>query len=275
MNTTLLRNVRGIWATISLCVLSLLAVSCVNESPVAEPINNEPTTLEDLEGKSVAVITGSTSDVLLSDSNNFSNITIVRCDSPTELMKAVYNGQAEYGVSDTVVLMNLSCYDKQFEINFNLTGGFDMAVAFAPNNTKLCDKFNMFLIQIKSDGTWDDMIDRWCRNQVDSTTTMPVLEQPKGRPIEVATLADNLPFCCIKDNVPSGLEAEMMMRFAQYINKPVHFSAYNFNEIIGVLRSGKADVAAANISITPDRADQVLFSHPYYFCKTCCFSLSE
>ena len=38
------------------------------------------------------------------------------------------------------------------------------------------------------------------------------------------------------------------------------------------LRSRRADAAAANLFITPERSDQVLFSHPYYLCKTSCFS---
>jgi ABC-type amino acid transport substrate-binding protein len=64
----------------------------------------------------------------------------------------------------------------------------------------------------------------------------------------------------------------MMMRFSLYAGRPVHFSGYYFNEIIDVLRSRKADAAAANLFITPERSDQVLFSHPYYLCKTSCFS---
>ena len=70
----------------------------------------------------------------------------------------------------------------------------------------------------------------------------------------------------------TGFEVEMMLRFSLFIERPVHFSGYKFIEIIDVLRTHRADVAAANLFITPERSDQVLFSHPYYLCKTSCFS---
>jgi ABC-type amino acid transport substrate-binding protein len=139
---------------------------------------------------------------------------------------------------------------------------------------KLCHQFNDFLVQIKSDGTLDDMMERWCNEQVD-TVQMPTienLEKLKGHPIEVATLSDNPPFSFYRDNVWTGLEVEMMMRFSLFVERPVHFSGYTFGEVIEVLRSRRADAAAANLFITPERSDQVLFSHPYYLCKTSCFS---
>jgi len=146
-------------------------------------------------------------------------------------------------------------------------------VAFNHKDMELCRQFNDFLVQIKSDGTLDDMFGRWCSNTMDTVhmPSMPELEELKGHPIEVATLTDNPPFSFYRENHWTGLEVEMMTRFSSFIGRPVHFSGYAFGEIITVLRERKADMAAANMFITPDRADKVLFSHPYYLCKTCCF----
>lgn len=232
------------------------------------------TTLEDLEGHCVAVIEGSTSDVLLSDTNNFSNITLVRCPSPTELISSVESGKADCGITDTVVLMTLDMAKHGLAIDFNLPGGFDVAAAFNPADKELCNKFNDFLVQIKSDGTLEEMLARWSNPTPDTiiVPNMPELANLKGHPLEVATMIDNPPFSFYKDNIWTGFEVEMIMRFSIFINRPVHFSGYNFNEIIGILLSRKADIAAANMFITPDRADQVRFSTPYYLCKTSCFS---
>ena len=230
--------------------------------------------LEDLDGHSVAVLTGSTSDVLLSDTNNFSNIRLIRFETPTELIEAVMNDSADCGITDTVVLMTLEMEQHGLAIDFNLPGGFDVAAAFNPKDKELCGKFNDFLVQVKSDGTLDEMFARWCSKQVDTVhmLDMPELAELKGHPIEVATLADNPPFSFYRNNRWTGLEVELMHRFSLFIGRPVHFSGYQFDEIVGVLLSRKADAAAANLFITPDRADKVLFSHPYYLCKTSCFS---
>lgn len=230
--------------------------------------------LEDLDGHTVAVLAGSTSDVLLSDTHNFPNITLVRFSTPSDVLRAVENDSIDCGITDTVVLMTLEMEQHGLAIDFNLPGGFDVAAAFNNKDKDLCAKFNDFLVKIKSEGTLDEMFERWCSKQVDTVKMldMPEIAELKGHPIEIATLSDNPPFSFFRDNKWTGLEVEMMMRFSLFVGRPVHFSGYNFGEIIDVLRNNKADIAAANLFITPDRADQVLFSHPYYLCKTSCFS---
>ena len=254
------------------------SVSCQNAAPT---VAEEPfASLEDLEGKTVAIITGSTSDVLLSDTHNFADITLHYCDSPTALLSDVENGDADCGISDTVLLMTRQKEHSGLKVYFNLPGGFDVAVACNPKDAELCNMFNSFLVQIKSDGTLDEMFARWCNPtpgtaqlSLDSVhiPELPGLEELQGRPIEVATLPDNEPFSFYRHNRWTGLEVEMMMRFSIFVGRPVHFSGYAFGEIIDILRQGRADMAAANMFITPDRSAQVLFSHPYYLCKTCCF----
>lgn len=258
---------------IAAALFAVLLAAC-NNTPEPPATVAGFTCLEDLEGHSVAVIKGSTSDVLLSDTNNFSNITLVTCNTPTELITAIKNGSAECAISDTVVLMTMGMEEHGLAVDFNLPGGFDVAAAFNPRDEKLCHQFNDFLVQIKSDGTLDEMFARWCSEKVD-TVYLPIMDELaelKGHPIEVATLADNPPFSFYRNNRWTGLEVEMMLRFSLFVERPVHFSGYDFDEIIDVLNSRRADVAASNMFITPERSNQVLFSHPYYLCKTSCFS---
>lgn len=257
-----------------LSALCLLAAAC--STPVS-PTTPPMASLEDLEGKTVAVMAQSTSDVLLSDTENFTGITIVRCSSPTELMDLVAKDSVDCGISDTVVLMSRQRIQDSLQVYFNLPGGFDVAAAFNNKDQELCRLFNDFLVQVKSEGTLDEMLARWSSNTLDTVhiPELPELESLKGHPIEVATLADNEPFSFYRNNRWTGFEVELMMRFSLFAGRPVHFSGYAFGEIIPLLRNGEADMAAANMFITPDRAKQVLFSHPYYLCKTCCFGKIE
>ncbi|MBP5645459.1 MAG: transporter substrate-binding domain-containing protein [Bacteroidales bacterium] len=260
------------WFTYAaLFAATFLASACSPRCATPET-NPGPASLEDLEGKKVAVMAESTSDVLLSDTNNFTGITIVRCSSPSELLTVMEEGGADYGITDTVALMARRHNHKSLQVCFNLPGGFDVAVAFNHKNIELCQEFNDFLVQIKSDGTLDEMFARWCSESLDTVhiPQLPELESLQGHPIEVATLADNEPFSFYRNNRWTGFEVELIMRFSIFAGRPVHFSGYSFSEIIPLLRQGQANMAADNMFITPDRADQVLFSHPYYLCKTCC-----
>lgn len=253
--------------------MGFVMVSC-NNAPEEPATVAGYTSLQDLEGHAVAVISGSTSDVLLSDTNNFSNIKLIRCASPSEIIAAIKNDSADCGITDTVVLMTVDMGKCGLAIDFNLPGGFDVAAAFNLGDEKLQRSFNEFLVQIKSDGTLEEMFERWCSHRVDTVRIpdMPELAELKGHPIEVATLADNPPFSFYQENVWTGLEVELVMRFSLFVGRPVHFSGYRFDEVIDILSSDKADMAVSNLFVTPDRSDQVLFSTPYYLCKTSCFS---
>ena len=254
-----------------LLVFSLFAACGGNPQPATVAAYR---TLEDLDGKTVAVVAGSTSDVLLSDTDNFPNITLVRCITPSGIIDTVEEGTADCGITDSVVLMTLAMETHGLAVDFNLPGGFDVAAAFNPKDEDLCRQFNDFLVQIKATGLLDEMLARWCNTRFDTVSMplMPDLAELKGHPFEVATLADNAPFSFYKDNHWTGMEVELMLRFSLYAGRPVHFSGYAFDEIVAILHSEKADAAVANMFITPDRANQVLFSNPYYFCKTSCFS---
>lgn len=260
-------------ATLLIAVAALAATACQNH-PTEVASNNAFTNLEDLDGHVVGVVAGSTSDMMLSDTDNFPNITLVRFSSPRELVESIAHDSVEFGINDTVSLMDIDMAAYGIHVNFNLVGGYDVAAAFNSKDAKLRDKFNDFLIQIKSDGTLDSMFSHWCNGNSDTLflPNMPELADLKGHPIEVATITDNAPFSFYRDNHWTGLEVELMMRFSLYINRPFHFSGYRFDEIIPTLLSGKAEIAAASLFITPSRSDKLLFSTPYYFCKTSCFS---
>ncbi len=244
------------------------------------PSDEEPATvaaysnLEDLDGHTVGVVTGSTMEIMLGDTVNFPYIKLVQFDGPSELIKAVEEGQIDCGITDTIQLLAHKLSKHGLAVDFTLSGGFDVAAAFNLSDKKLCEQFNDFIIQVKSDGTLDSMLAHWTSERIDTVNlpTIPELAELKGHPLEVATLSDNMPFSFYRENGWIGFEIELITRFGVYINRPVHFSGYMFDEVLPTLLSGKADMVAANLFITPDRSKRVLYSNPYYFCKTNCFS---
>lgn len=276
MNSKQIRvRMLGMACLLAMAMVSLMA--CQNQQPEAPQTVAGYATLEDLDGHTVGVVTGSTMDVMLSDTNNFPAIALQRYNTPTELIAAVRSGAADCGITDTVQLMTNNLTKHSLAVDFNLPGGFDVAAAFNQKDEKLCAQFNDFIAAVKSDGTLDTMLSRWCSSKMDTVymPDMPELANLKGRPIVVATLADNAPFSFYRDNVWTGFEVELMLRFAIYVQRPVSFSGYTFDEVLGVLQAHKADVACADLFITPDRSNKVLYSTPYYFCKTSCFSKAK
>jgi polar amino acid transport system substrate-binding protein len=256
--------------------VGMLAVTSCNNNPTEElPATVAAyTNLEDLDGHTVGVVAGSTMDMMMGDTVNFPNITLVRFDTPSKLINSVEKGETDCGIVDTIQLLAHKLPKHGLAIDFTLSGGFDVAAAFNLNDKKLCEQFNDFIIQVKSDGTLDSMLAHWTSERIDTVNlpAFPELEDLKGHPLEVATLSDNMPFSFYRKNGWIGFEIELITQFGVYINRPVHFSGYNFDEVLPALLSHKADMVAANLFITPDRSKRVLYSNPYYFCKTSCFS---
>ncbi|MGD9043906.1 MAG: lytic transglycosylase F [Desulfobacterales bacterium] len=64
-----------------------------------------------------------------------------------------------------------------------------------------------------------------------------------------------------------GLEAELMRQYEKYLRQGskinVIFIAQPFKELIPALIDGRGDIAAAGLTITPDRQKQVAFTDPY------------
>ncbi|MBR3986281.1 MAG: transporter substrate-binding domain-containing protein [Bacteroidales bacterium] len=259
-----------------LTAVGMLAVTSCNNNPTEElPATVAAyTNLEDLDGHTVGVVTGSTMDMMMGDTVNFPNITLVRFDTPSKLINSVEKGETDCGIVDTIQLLAHKLPKHGLAIDFTLSGGFDVAAAFNLNDKKLCEQFNDFIIQVKSDGTLDSMLAHWTSERIDTVNlpAFPELEDLKGHPLEVATLSDNMPFSFYRKNGWIGFEIELITQFGVFINRPVHFSGYNFDEVLPALLSHKADMVAANLFITPDRSKRVLYSNPYYFCKTSCFS---
>ena len=63
---------------------------------------------------------------------------------------------------------------------------------------------------------------------------------------------------------PDGLEYQLASRFAEYLGVELEMNlATNLTEIIQSVNSGNADLAAAGLSITPERQQWLSFAAPY------------
>jgi polar amino acid transport system substrate-binding protein len=66
-----------------------------------------------------------------------------------------------------------------------------------------------------------------------------------------------------------GFEIENTKRFAAYLGMDVKFETMDFAALIPFVVSGKAQLCANWISVTPERAETVIFSKPYFTTTAC------
>jgi polar amino acid transport system substrate-binding protein len=71
------------------------------------------------------------------------------------------------------------------------------------------------------------------------------------------------PFAFMDNNRLAGVDIEMAEAIAKELKRPLHINIVPFAEILPLVMSGAADMGTSGISITPERAEQTLFSDSY------------
>lgn len=146
-------------------------------------------------------------------------------------------------------------------IDYKLT---EEQYAFCVNkaDADLLNQVNTFMAQIKADGTFDTIINKYFGDG----TPSPVSSSPEGteNALVVATNAAFEPFEYIDGNYYYGVDMEIAQLLAEYLNRPLVINNMDFDSVVTSVQGGQADIGMAGLTITPSREEQVNFAEPYY-----------
>jgi len=88
-----------------------------------------------------------------------------------------------------------------------------------------------------------------------------------GKPLIVACEASTSPYCYFvggEANPPvAGVDIDLIEEIAKELGRPVEYKIVPFQQIFTLVSSGKADIGAAGVTITEERAERFLFSTVY------------
>ena len=84
-----------------------------------------------------------------------------------------------------------------------------------------------------------------------------------AKPLKMITEATFPPYEFLRGQEIVGLDVEICRAVAKKMNRPFAVDSVDFDSVIPAVISGKADLAAAGITITEDRKKNVDFSVPY------------
>ncbi len=219
-----------------------------------------PPVFKALKGKSVAVIIGSIQDIAVT--GMAPDADILRMTTTTDLLAALESGKVDVAGSESLSLdFNREIADKVDSVGAGLES-IPVAAIFKRGNTALQQDFNQFLADIRRDGTYQKIYDRWQQSDDPSALTIPE-QRGTGRTLRVATYPVLPPFNFINSGKPSGLEPALLTEWANRRNWKLEFLVMDFAAQIPAVQTGKADMAMGAISVTEERQKQVLFSDGY------------
>ncbi|MEG1772758.1 MAG: ABC transporter permease subunit [Clostridia bacterium] len=131
----------------------------------------------------------------------------------------------------------------------------------------LQQKINDCLVQLETDGTLDNMFQRWVLNADDTMPDVPKPEQPTMT-LKVGTSGLTQPFSYYKGNELTGYDLELTARLALFLNAKLEIKVYNYDGLPSAAEAGSIDCILANLNATPERREMMDFSTPIYQTNT-------
>ena len=136
------------------------------------------------------------------------------------------------------------------------------AFCVAHGRRDLVERINHALRLLANDGTLNAIVHR---HVVDK---MSIAYQPKtiGRPngtLVVATNATFQPYEYYDNGRVVGIDIDIMQAVADVLGMKLQVEDMNFDAVVTSVQTGKADVGAAALTVTPDRLRNVSFTEPY------------
>ena len=140
-----------------------------------------------------------------------------------------------------------------------------VAIGISPNAAipDLQSRINTFLSEIKADGTFDDMYQRWVIRGDDAMPDIAGAEHPSMR-LRVATTGTVMPYSYYVGTELRGYDIELAYRFAAWLGADVEFRIYDFGGIVSAAQSGDVDCIMSNLFVTPENSKAIPFSDPLF-----------
>lgn len=157
----------------------------------------------------------------------------------------------------------------------------EYAFAVQKGNTELLAQLNAFMTTIRENGTFDEILNKYFGDGTPTPVTSAATKKTDGSQLIVATNAAFEPFEYMKGENYYGIDMEIMSLFAQHLGKELYIMNMNFdavclavsavggsytdeNGVEQTVQGGICDIAAAGLTVSPDREEILDFSDSYY-----------
>lgn len=219
------------------------------------------TVLDDIADKRVGIFTGTVHDAFLA--NKYPKAQVFRFGNTADMMMSLKSDKIDVAMFDLITAGLVLKRNPDLGLLSDEVYDMSLGVGFNKKNTGLLNEFNDYLKEIKQDGTWQKMADRWFVNDADEAVMPEFKKITSGKKLTVGVSVEDLPYVAVINDQYVGFDIEMIRTFAERRNYELKFINIEFPALVAALASGKVDMIADGICISPERAEQVNFSDEY------------
>jgi len=229
---------------------------------------NKIETLDDLEGKKIAVLTGAVFDKIAEE--YIKNPQLYYSESEADSATLLGNGKVDAWIGDEPILR---CTFSKYPHFRSITQLTNDSYAYIFNKSsdkaaKICAQMNEFLAQIKEDGTLAEIDAKWFAEENDAQKVdYPTKEEAVNGTLYFGTATvTGAPFSYVKNGEYVGYDIDIAARFCRAYGYGLVVQDYDFPGLLAAIQSGKdgIDFGGACITVTEERAQKILFSDANY-----------
>ena len=223
------------------------------------------TSVGQLNGKCIGCGMGTTFDEIVK--RRLSDVTFRYFITYSDIIAALQSGKIDAFACDEPVLRAIMRENSQVTMLPETLETFDFAYIFRKDRhgADLCDQMSEFIRDMRNGGMLSELEEKWFDGSMDDAE-MPDIDALSGEngTLVMATEAMSPPFEFARGSTYAGLEIELAIRFCERYGYGLSVRNMDFDAVLTSVMTGKADFAGAAISVTPERAQNVLFSEPHF-----------
>jgi len=247
-------------------LLLLISVTFAMATPMAlraqDDVQIPPVDIEAMKGKTVAVLMGSTQDLYFSA---YPGINVMRLPQIAEIITAVETDKADYFAVDVAGTIGARLDQKGIGAVYDISSDESkLGIGLRKSDTELKRQFDAFIKTKIEDGSLDSLDRKWTLADDPAKLQLPEFEYAEDAKPLVIGVNTFPPFTFLSNGVWTGFEPEMIYEFASKNGYRPEILLFEFGALIPALVTNKIDMILAFMTITEERAKQVLFSDPYY-----------
>ena len=249
-----------------LAVLVLLTMLAGCNKTESNTETSQYSSVEDLAGKRIGVLTGTIFDMVAQENIADANITYYNADP--DLPIALQAGKIDAYLVDEPIFKSFSrSYPSQYIIEKLSDDAY--GYIFPKNSEKhekICAELNEFLSKATNDGTIESLEKEWLDDTENATIDYSNLTGENGTLRYAVCTEDSMAFdMLLEDGTYGGYDVELLVLFCQEYGYTLEITDYSFSGMISAVSSGKEDIGAGTIAITDERKESLLFSDPNYY----------
>jgi len=248
-----------------LLLMALIPARAEDAASAGQDSGAAYTSLAQLADKRIGIPSGTSFDLVVR--NSFPKAKLMYYNSQSDLLMALAENKIDAFPSDEPVIRYIM--NQRTDITYipDYLEEFELAFCFAKTEKgqRLCEQVSAFTSALKADGSLDALSEKWFSDD-ESKKTIPDISglSAENGTLRLVTDGDYMPFEYVRGGQVVGYDIDLAVRFCQAYGYGLKIEIANLDAVLAAVQSGKCDMGASAITITPERAESVLFAEPNY-----------